>query len=242
MTTGGRFGLRKTSLIDYPGEVAAVFFTAGCNLRCPYCHNPELVTGPAPSGFIGYDDAVAFLRARRRLISAIVITGGEPLLHDRTVDLADAAHALGMLVKLDTNGSLPDRIDAVCADYVALDIKLPPHRYHELGAPRVDIERAIRTVREAAPRYEFRTTYVPTMMDDDDIRAITALLKPGEAYTVTAFRPGRTLDPRLASPAPTQTELERARAIATEVGLRVTVRDHRITYRTTGDRRVRWNS
>ncbi len=243
MKPGSRFGLRKTSLIDYPGEVAAVFFTAGCNLRCPYCHNPELVTGYEPSEFIGFDDALVFLRSRQRLISAIVISGGEPLLHDRVVDLANAARSLGLLVKLDTNGSRPDRIAAVGADYVALDVKLPPRRYHELGSPPVDIERSIHAVRAAAPRYEFRTTYVPGMVNDDDIRSITALMKPGEAYTVTAFRPGKTLDARLdSSPAPTQEDIERARAIAMEAGLRVTVRDHRITYRSTGDRRVRWNS
>ncbi|TVR85141.1 MAG: anaerobic ribonucleoside-triphosphate reductase activating protein, partial [Spirochaetaceae bacterium] len=130
-------GLRKTSLIDFPGRLAAVVFTHGCPLRCPFCHNPELVQGPLPESFLPAAEVLAFLRKRANLLSGVVISGGEPLLHADLPQLITKIGALGLGVKVDTSGALPQslaeilRLEAVT--YVAMDIKTAPGRYPELG-------------------------------------------------------------------------------------------------------------
>src|SRR5690348_17002906 len=106
-----RFGLIKTSLMDYPGEVAAVVFTVGCNLRCPWCHNPGLVVPPLPADLVSRRALLSFLRRRRPMLDAVVLTGGEPLFHQDLVFLLDEIKALGYKLKLDTNGTYPSRLE-----------------------------------------------------------------------------------------------------------------------------------
>ncbi|MFP4113320.1 MAG: anaerobic ribonucleoside-triphosphate reductase activating protein [Spirochaetota bacterium] len=194
-----RLGLLKTSLADYPGEVAAVLFTAGCNLRCPYCHNPELVHGQHPADFLSRDEVEAFLRKRANVLTGVCITGGEPLLHDGLAGLVDFIHGLGLKVKIDTNGMLPDRIAPLEADYLALDLKLAPERYAEsLAAPASAgerIERAVLEVRRHPAPAEFRTTVVPGLVHRSDAERIVSMLRPGDRYVLAAFHPGTTLDP-----------------------------------------------
>jgi pyruvate formate lyase activating enzyme len=234
--TDTTLGLLKTTLVDYPGIVAATVFTAGCNLRCPYCHNPELVAGPPPEDFLPVDEIFAFLERRRKVLGGVCITGGEPLIQPWLPDFAERVHSLGLRVKLDTNGLLPDRISPVGADYIAMDIKIAPERYGEVSgtdnqAPDIParVQKSISVIRATAPEYEFRTTVTQRIVGEADIRAIVTLLEPGEHYTLAAFRPGKTLDPGLADDLPPSSELLACYAeIARERGLDVRVREHRI--------------
>jgi pyruvate formate lyase activating enzyme len=231
--TGARLGLLKTTFVDYPGLVASTVFTHGCNLRCPFCHNPELVTGPVPDDFLSCDEVLRFLTRRRSVLAGVCITGGEPLIHSWLPEFAHAVHALDLKVKLDTNGLLPERIEQVGADYIAMDIKTAPERYKMLGGgipdPAARLRESVKVVRSTAPEYEFRTTVLDPVVSEEDIRAIVSLLEPGERYTLAAFRSGKTLDPEYRNkPEPPLTLLRRYRDIARERGLDVRIRDNRI--------------
>ena len=149
-------GLVKTSLIDFPGEVAAVVFSFGCNLRCPFCHNPTLVNGSHPEDFISRGEILSFLKKRRNVLGGVCITGGEPLLHSDLVLLITEIKALGLKVKLDTNGTVPDRLREVKADYVAIDFKTSPEKYGLLigtdanGKPAADSQAIAERVRNSS--------------------------------------------------------------------------------------------
>jgi len=221
-----RLGLLKTTLVDYPGVVAATIFTAGCNLRCPYCHNPDLVAGTQPEEFLPFPTVMSFLTRRKHVLGGVCISGGEPLVNNWLPALADEIHAIGLKVKLDTNGVSPGRIAAVNADYIAMDIKTAPDHYDRVGGA-IDVAAAIEAVRSGAPAYEFRTTVVDGMVDQEDIETIVGLLRPGERYVLTAFRPGTTLDPEYARVTrPSDAVLERYRSIALARGLDARIRDH----------------
>jgi pyruvate formate lyase activating enzyme len=127
-----KFGVVKTSLVDYPGLVAAALFTRGCNLRCPYCHNPELVFGPLPSDMRSASEVLAFLHSRRNVLEGVCVSGGEPLLHPELPDFIREVRALGYKIKIDTNGTLPDVLERLAADYIAMDIKTLPEKYAAL--------------------------------------------------------------------------------------------------------------
>lgn len=199
-----KFGLVKTSLIDYPGEIAAVLFTRGCNLRCPYCHNPGLVTGPEPRGMLGTEEVLNFLRRRRNVLDGVCITGGEPLLHPDIPDFLREIRRLGFKVKLDTNGTLPGILERVEADYIAMDIKTLPEKYPRLlpaDGPESTAGMAA-AVRESAAwlmasgiEHEFRTTAAPGIFGEEDIGGIAEMLRGARVYVLAAFRPGNTLDP-----------------------------------------------
>ena len=198
-----RVRLQKTSLVDYPGKVAAVFFLAGCNLRCPYCHNPSLVAPPRGASdaddLVALEEAFAFLERRRMVLSGVVLSGGEPTIYAGLPELAARIRSMGLLVKLDTNGTFPDRIAPVAADYVAMDLKTAPDRYPELwpGAP-ADADRriveSVRMVRESGAEYEFRITCAPGLFTLPDAQAIATLLRAEDAVYMQRYRPGRVLD------------------------------------------------
>lgn len=195
-----RLAVQKTSLIDYPGRVAAVLFLPGCNFRCPYCHNPSLVSPPFPEDLLSTEEAFAFLEARRKVLSGVVLTGGEPTLRDDLPELAQAARKLGYLVKLDTNGSRPERIAAVGADFIALDLKTSPERYG-LVAPDVPdagdrVLESLRVIRGLKVPYEIRVTCAPGIVDSEVIRRIASVLEPGDSVALQDFRPLNVLDPR----------------------------------------------
>jgi len=208
-----RFGIQKTSLVDYPGRVSAVLFMAGCTLRCPYCHNPELVE-PAvaeSAGLVSVDEVLAFLARRRDVLTGVVLSGGEPTLHAGLPELARTIRALGFRIKLDTNGTLPGCILPVGADYIAMDLKSSPERYAELwpGAPEDAggrIRSSVKAVRHSGVEYEFRITCAPGIFAEADAEAIAALLAPGDAVFLQRYRPGRVLDPVWASGAFPYTE------------------------------------
>ena len=143
------YGFKKTTLIDFPGKIACTVFTHGCNFRCPFCHNPELVTGkPKRSEAVSEKEILQFLGKRKGRLDGIVFTGGEPLLHtDMLIPLLRKIKALGFLVKIDTNGTFPEDLEMLAAkklvDFIAMDFKTQPERYSAMGASTQDIEKVL---------------------------------------------------------------------------------------------------
>ncbi|MBU0595703.1 anaerobic ribonucleoside-triphosphate reductase activating protein, partial [Candidatus Bipolaricaulota bacterium] len=175
---------------------AGVLFTVGCNFRCPFCHNPELVLPGRSAGLslIEPEGVLETLRDRRTFLDGATITGGEPTLHDGLIAFVREVKRLGLLVKLDTNGSNPELLNELLeeqfADYIAMDIKASAQSYQRLAGARVDlavIERSIGLIREKAPDYEFRTTVAPTL-DEAEIAAIAEWIGGAKRYTLQRFR------------------------------------------------------
>lgn len=211
-----KVGLRKTTLVDYPGKVAATLFTAGCNLRCPYCHNPELVSGVAPPEFQDAAEVLAFLERRRGVLDGVCVTGGEPTLHPELPQLLKAIRSLGLLVKLDTNGCYPDALPLHDVDFVAMDLKTVPARYAATVAGRRGFDWS-GAVRESLHRiacgpveHEIRITVAPGIVDDEMVPELAALVRANRGLVLQQFSPGVTLDPAFATvrPYPDQTILD----------------------------------
>ena len=187
--------ISKTTLIDYPGHVAALIFTVGCNYRCPFCHNSELVL-PEKSrelSLIFENDIFDVLKERQGFLDGVVITGGEPTIQSDLNRFIERAKKLSFLVKLDTNGSRPEILEALLEaqllDYVAMDLKGPVARYNELAGVRVAldaIERSIRLIIDQAPDYEFRTTAAPPMTAEDIIDTVP-LITGAKRYFLQQF-------------------------------------------------------
>ncbi len=211
-----RLGLVKTSLIDFPKEVAAVVFTFGCNLACPYCHNPELVAGPPPKDMLPLDDVLRFLEKRKNVLGGVCITGGEPLLHTEILDLADRISRLGLKVKLDTNGTLPDLLKRTRVDYIAMDLKTVPGKYPLVGASPAQaagVLESLEWIKASGIPHEIRTTVLEPFVELSDCAELSRILTGAGMVVLTQFKPGKTLDPALAS------------APATSAGLLEAMRD-----------------
>jgi len=187
--------LLSTTLIDYPGKVAALGFTTGCNFRCPFCHNCELVLPEKIETLklIPENEILYFLRERRGFLDGLAITGGEPTVQPGLFRFIERVKGLGLLVKLDTNGSWPEvleeLLDAHLLDYIAMDLKGPAARYDEMAGVHVDmaaITRSIRLIIERAPDYEFRTTTAPTMTAKD-IKEAVSLIAGAKRYFLQQF-------------------------------------------------------
>ncbi len=199
-------GWVKTSLIDYPEHLTTVFFTPGCNFRCPMCHNADLVLAPQSLPSVPLDDVWAFLERRSGMLTGITLTGGEPTLQRDLAAFIERARSLGYNVKLDTNGYQPDALEALLKkgllDYIAMDVKAPPGRYAELaglsGLDIARIERSLRLLHESGIAHELRTTVVPGLLDGDDIEAIARWITGAERYVLQQFRGRGTLNPALA--------------------------------------------
>ena len=187
-------GLQKMTLLDYPGRVACTVFLGGCDFRCPYCHNAELLEGPMPAE-TDAEGLLAFLQKRRGLLDGVCITGGEPLLRPDLGQLLEAVKALGYPVKLDTNGSHPaalrDLAQRKLVDYVAMDIKNSPALYPlTAGVPELDlgpIRESVAFLLEGTVDYEFRTTVVREFHDGDSFRAIGPWLAGAKRYFLQSF-------------------------------------------------------
>ena len=188
-------GLIKFTLIDYPGHVAAIVFTQGCNFRCRYCHNPELVYPHLLQDPMPEEDVMAFLRRRKGTLEGVVVTGGEPTLQPDLLRFLADVKALGYLVKLDTNGSKPEVIKAAVeqklVDFIAMDLKAPLEKYslitgveHEQHALRQSMD----IIRQSGLPYEFRTTYDKEVLTDEDIKAVSDLVQ-GQHYRVQECLP-----------------------------------------------------
>jgi pyruvate formate lyase activating enzyme len=196
-----RLGLVKTSLIDYPGRVASVIFTPGCNFRCPYCHNPELVRGPVPEDFIAVDEILRFLEKRRPVLGGVVITGGEPLLHRDMENLLRKIRDLGLPVKIDTNGSFPGELEKLRPDFVSMDIKTSFSNYHRVLAPGTKAEdmsarirKSLKVLTESGIPHQLRTTMVPGIVDEKDFDEIIPEVRGANSYLLSGYRNRRTLD------------------------------------------------
>jgi pyruvate formate lyase activating enzyme len=196
-------GLQKVSLIDYPGQISAVLFTQGCNFRCSYCHNPELVDPAQYGETLPEKEVLAFLDRRRGKLDAVVLSGGEPTLQSDLLSFADRIREYGYLIKLDTNGARPDvlrkLIDAGLADYIAMDIKGPPEKYRCITKSDIQLEtikQSIELIMTSGIQYEFRTTVVKSMLQDGDLAGIVRLIKPSRIFVLQAFIPSKALDRR----------------------------------------------
>lgn len=168
-------GLQKMTLLDYPGKVACTVFLAGCNFRCPFCHNGELLDGTAEA-VMEEQEFLMFLSKRKGLLDAVCVSGGEPTLQPGLGQLLENIKAMGYLTKLDTNGSRPEVLKDLVArglvDYVAMDIKNSPQRYGETAGAAVKLERleeSIRFLTQGHVDYEFRTTVVAQLHDEESI-------------------------------------------------------------------------
>ncbi len=220
-----RLGLQKTSLVDFPGELAAVLFTPGCNLRCPYCHNPALAAPPYSESLVAAAEVQRFLERRSGVLGGVCVTGGEPLLHPDLPAFLEPLRRRGLKIKVDTNGTLPGRLAEIEADYVALDLKTVPERYDRLVPGKAaDAGAAVRTavevLRAGSIPYELRTTVVPGIVGEEEMRQLLPLLPGAQRYVLQPFRAGVTLDPaweRAEEPRPAF--LERLRSIAEESGV-----------------------
>jgi pyruvate formate lyase activating enzyme len=200
-------GLQKLTLIDYPGHIAATVFTVGCNFRCPFCHNPELVfvTRNAQPETRMEEDFFNLLKARKGKLEGVCITGGEPTLQPDIVDFIRKIKNLGFKVKLDTNGARPDILRKLFSekllDFVAMDIKSPPENYAKTSNSKVDIERiklSVDLIRNSAVDYEFRTTVVPGLHSEKDFEKIGKWISGAKKYVLQAFEDkGKILDPCL---------------------------------------------
>ena len=193
-------GLQKTSLIDFPDQIATVVFTPGCNLRCPYCHNWRLVL--APKGpFLSDNALLDLLASRRQYINAVVITGGEPTLHSMIPQFLKTLKERGFATKIDTNGFFPDVLQRCLpyVDYVALDIKTSIERYPLLGAETTDpLLRTITLLKDGHTEYECRSTVVPGFVDDSTVHPMGAMVAGMSRFVFQQFVPGDTLDPTFA--------------------------------------------
>ena len=187
-------GLQKMTLLDFPGKVACTVFLGGCDMRCPFCHNAELIDGTAPA-VMEEEELLAFLKKRAGLLEGVAITGGEPLLRDDTITLAEKIRDLGYPLKLDTNGTHPDRLrkilDRGLAAYVAMDIKNSPDRYAvTAGLEKLDlapVRESVSLLLEGRTDYEFRTTVVAELHDADSFRGIGEWIRGARRYYLQKF-------------------------------------------------------
>ena len=192
-------GLQKTSLIDFPKRIAAIVFTHGCNFRCPYCHNPELVSaGPEA---LDENYVFDFLKTRKGKLNGVVVTGGEPCLQKDLVDFLKEIKNYGFEIKLDTNGSefnmLYTIIGENLVDYVAMDIKAPLEKYESVAGTNVNIqniEKSINLIMSSGVDYEFRTTVTRELLAVDDFFDIGQMIRGANKYFLQKFLFSKVLD------------------------------------------------
>jgi len=196
-------GLQKVSMIDYPGKVSCVCFLVGCNFDCPFCHNPHLVRRDLERldsmdeiGFYG------FLESRKGLLDGVVVSGGEPTLDKELIPFCRRIKAMGYPVKLDTNGSRPDVIkplvDEGLVDYIAMDVKTDPSRYPLFIKREFDpasLLRSIRMIMEWDGDYEFRTTCVKPLVNEEVVEVIARFIEGAKLYALQRFQDKDLLHP-----------------------------------------------
>lgn len=186
-------GLQPFTASDFPGRMAAIVFTQGCNFHCPFCHNGSLLPMDA-DGLIGEDMVFGFLQKRQKLLDGVVISGGEPCLQEDLAGFCRQVKEMGFAVKLDTNGSRPAVIEGLlaenCVDFIAMDIKAPLSRLAELTGTASygpQISRSISLIAASGVDHLFRTTDVRTLLSSEDLRAIKEMVPPGSRYIVQPF-------------------------------------------------------
>jgi len=196
-------GLNKFSLSDYPGLVAAVVFTQGCNFRCRFCHNGSLMPSNVPdSSLIPQEKVFKFLEDRSSQLDGVVVTGGEPTIQPDLSAFIHRIKTMGLSVKLDTNGSRPEVLHRLMKekliDFIAMDIKAPLDIYDRLTGvqtPISRIEESIELIAGSGIAHEFRTTVVKPLLSPQDLLSIRKIIPPGSTHRLQKFRPEHTLDP-----------------------------------------------
>lgn len=198
-------GFQKTSLVDWPGQICATVFFAGCNFRCPFCHNPELVLQDEIDQLpkISFDDFIVELHKRKSLIDGVCITGGEPLLNPDLTKLITRIKKLDLKVKLDTNGTNPkllkQLIDKQLVDYIAMDMKSPLSKYGETTASKINVDvikQSIKLIIDSGIEHEFRTTMFPAFVKPEDLVPMAKELEGAQAFYLQQFSFDRKiLDP-----------------------------------------------
>ena len=187
------FGLQKMTLLDYPEKVACTVFCSGCNFRCPFCHNPALATGDESILDYSFSDIISFLESRNKKLDGICITGGEPLLYEETIELAERAKYMGFLVKIDTNGSNPERLRTVIekriADYIAMDIKNAPVKYEMTSGSKMleQVKESVSYLLQDKVDYEFRTTVTGNLHTAADFEKIGKWIAGAKRYFLQKF-------------------------------------------------------
>lgn len=195
------YGFQKTTLLDYPEHIAATVFVGGCNFRCPFCHNGQLVLNSTSQPVIPEEEVFSYLEKRRGILEGVCITGGEPTLQNGLADFIRRVKGLGYLVKLDTNGYLPDVLEALLhaalLDYVAMDIKASPQNYSvAAGLHTFDFDRireSIRLLEESGIPHEFRTTVVKGINTKEEFEDIGRLLRGCPVYYLQGFKESESM-------------------------------------------------
>lgn len=223
-------GLLGSGMLDWPGRIAATAFVAGCTMRCPYCHNPELVSC-RKAGALSLAELLERVDAKRGWIDGVVVTGGEPTADPGLLGMLEALRARAVPVKLDTNGSRPEVLrevlDRRLAEFIALDVKAAPARYDRVsgldGAWEL-VRESVAAVITSGVEHEFRTTCYPLAVGPSDFTEIAGALCGGRRLALQQFRPSRTLDPAAASVAPYAGDVLRKAAVRCSVFLPTIVR------------------
>ncbi|VAW12464.1 Ribonucleotide reductase of class III (anaerobic), activating protein [hydrothermal vent metagenome] len=190
-------GFLKFSLIDYPGKIAAVIFTQGCNLRCPYCHNSELVVPDSFCDPLSQEALFDFLRRRQSQLEGVVITGGEPTIHRDLCEFLKEIKKLSYSIKLDTNGTNPFVIERVIeqnlVDFIAMDVKASFLNYSRAVGVSINvnnIKKSIRLIQQSNILYQFRTTIVDSWHSLEECQDIKNLINNDRRYVTQPFVPG----------------------------------------------------
>ena len=216
MTIGG---IQKFSTVDYPGYTVASIFTIGCNMRCGYCHNPELVLPEQYVGVIPEEDIFEFLETRRGLLDGVAISGGEPTMQRDLPEFIRRCKTMGFLVKLDTNGTNPAMLRELLADglvdFIAMDIKGPLEKYSQIAARPVNLDairESIALIRTVP--HEFRTTIVRGQLEPQDFESIGQMIDGADRFALQYFMPGTTVSPQFGERESfTKEEMDEAQAI-----------------------------
>jgi len=194
-------GIEKFAPLDFPGFISSTIFLGGCNFRCPYCHNADLVLRPQAMATLPLDYFISYLDARKGWLEAVCVSGGEPLVEGELEVLFHVIKDRNLLVKVDTNGSLPKRLEELLGrelvDYVAMDVKAPLRRYRQVTRSDVaeaDIARSIEIIRNSGLPHTFRTTVVPGLVGEEDLLEIAEMLRESRLFQIQQFSPRHTID------------------------------------------------
>lgn len=221
-------GFVETSFCDWDGRISTVVFLAGCNLRCPFCQNGDLVLAPERLPTVDPNEVLRYLERQRGWIDGVVVTGGEPTIWDDLPDLLAGLRSSGLAVKLDTNGTDPEAVASLArqglVEFVAMDVKAPlDGRYHRAAGVTVDLGAIAASIEflKGLPdgASEFRTTLVPGLVGEDEVMEIAALVGAGARYVLQPFVAGKCLDANFDAVTPYADEF--ARALAARAAERV---------------------
>ena len=198
-------GFQSVSLIDYPDNISSIVFFSGCNFRCPFCHNKDLVAENKKIPYMDTNYVLKEIDERKKIIDGVCITGGEATICPWLADFIREIKKKGLKVKLDTNGTMPDVVKALIeeklVDYIAMDIKAPKKKYSTLSGiknpPMNKIEESIHLIKSSGIDYEFRTTVIPKYLSKEDMVSIAKWLDGAKRYSIQQFRPINTLDETL---------------------------------------------